>query len=121
LLIINLLACFCLAQPSQPNSADDSLSTPYNSHTEIINGDTSLIKSTDSLHIDSNGTVKISPNAIREQVKYRAIDSIRFDILKRKAYLFKDAVVEYEDIELKADYIEIDFSNNELYASGIAD
>ena len=30
-------------------------------------------------------------------------------------------MVKYEDMELHADYIEIDFKNNELYASGVAD
>ena len=63
---------------------------------------------------------KISPNAIEHIVTYNAVDSIVIDIRNRKAYLFKTAVVYYEDMELHADYIEIDFKNNELYASGIA-
>lgn len=121
LLIINLLAYFSVAQPSQHAMANDTLSSLLNPHSEIANKDTLLSKVVDSLQIDSNKVLKISPNAIHELVKYRSEDSIRFDILHRKAFLFKDAVVEYEDIELKADYIEIDFSKNELYASGVAD
>ena len=30
-------------------------------------------------------------------------------------------MVQYEDMELRADYIEIDFIHNELYACGVAD
>lgn len=62
-----------------------------------------------------------SNNAITSIIPYTSADSIVFDMKERKAYLFHDAKVDYEDMTLEADYIEIDFSNNELYASGIAD
>ena len=75
----------------------------------------------DTLQNDSISPKRMSPNAIKEKVKYDAEDSIRFDLKRRKAYLFNKAVVEYEDMVLEADYIEIDFKKNELYASGVAD
>ncbi len=63
----------------------------------------------------------ISSNAIASTVEYSAKDSVVNDLQRRFTYLFGDAVVRYEDMELRADYIEIDFQNNELYACGVAD
>ena len=65
-------------------------------------------------------TNKISPNAIKSVVTYQCADSICFNLEVKKAFLFKDGKTNYEDMELQADYIEIDFQLNELYASGIA-
>lgn len=121
LLILNLLAVNLDAQPSRSKIRD------------TINVDSSILTSDSLFRADSHEILpdssqkdsiilkKKSPNAINSEVKYKGADSIRFDIANRKAYLFKNAVVEYEDIILEADYIEIDFSKNELYASGIAD
>ena len=80
----------------------------------------------DSLQLDSllkaaNNAKKLSPNAISQIVYYSAADSTVNDLQRRYTYLFGDAVVKYEDMELRADYIEIDFRNNELYASGVLD
>ena len=80
----------------------------------------------DSLQLDSmlraaRTPKKISPNAIDKIVYYSAADSTVNDLQRRYTYLFGDAVVKYEDMELRADYIEIDFRNNELYASGVLD
>ena len=63
----------------------------------------------------------ISSNAITSIVKYSARDSVVNDLQNRYTYLFGDAMVQYEDMELRADYIEIDFANNQLYACGVAD
>ncbi|MBQ6072080.1 MAG: LPS-assembly protein LptD [Bacteroidales bacterium] len=64
---------------------------------------------------------RISHNAVKSVVFYSAKDSTVNDLNRRYTYLFGDAVVKYEDLELRADYIEIDFKNSELYASGVAD
>ena len=64
---------------------------------------------------------RISQNAVKSVVFYSAKDSTVNDLNRRYTYLFGDAVVKYEDLELRADYIEIDFKNSELYASGVAD
>ena len=63
----------------------------------------------------------ISSNAITSVVKYSARDSVVHDLQNRYTYLFGDAMVQYEDMELRADYIEIDFEHNELHACGVAD
>ena len=88
--------------------------------------DTSIHALPNPMYADSTDTVRptpkvISPNAITSLVEYSAKDSVVNDLQRRYIYLFGDAVVKYEDMELRADYIEIDFKNNELYASGVAD
>lgn len=75
----------------------------------------------DSLAKNPKSVKRNSSNALNSIVTYSAKDSTVNDLQARKTYLFGDAVVKYEDMELRADYIEIDFKNNELFASGVAD
>ena len=64
---------------------------------------------------------KISRDAIEKRVTYEAQDSIVVDLKNRITYLFGNAVVYYDDLELRADFIQIGFEDQELYATGIAD
>lgn len=59
--------------------------------------------------------------ALKTKVEYHAKDSLRFDVLGKKVYLYNDAEIHYEDITLKANYIEIDWSTNTLFAKGLPD
>lgn len=101
-----------------PDSLKEFVAEPLSIDTFLQHNDT---LGAISLPADSSSPKKLSKNAIREKVKYNATDSIRFDLKNRKAYLFNKAVVHYEDMVLEADYIEIDFVNNELYACGVAE
>ncbi|NOY36057.1 MAG: LPS-assembly protein LptD [Chlorobi bacterium] len=58
---------------------------------------------------------------IEDRVTYSAEDSLNFDLDLRKAYLYGNSHVSYQDIDLTADYIEIDFNINEVYATGLPD
>ena len=69
---------------------------------------------------DTNGK-RLSKDALDNLVTYEAHDSIVIDMKNRKTYLFGNAVVYYEDLELRADFIEIGFNSQELYATGVAD
>ena len=75
----------------------------------------------DSLDTVPHSPKRISPNAITSVVQYSAHDSVVNDLQNRYTYLFGDAVVKYDDMELRADYIEIDFENKQLYACGVTD
>ena len=87
----------------------------------------------DSTYIDSLGlqteisdsatidAMPISPNAVTAIVDYFAQDSVEFNIRNKKALLFNNTELLYEDIELKSHYVDIDFSKNELHAEGIPD
>jgi hypothetical protein len=85
-----------------------------------------LVTSDDSLQILDTVAVEdtllqISKDAITSPVDYYAEDSIQFDIKNKKSYLHHLVKVNYEDIQLTSNYMEIDFDNNELFAKGIAD
>ena len=75
----------------------------------------------DSAAVSPQSSKIISSNAITSVVKYSARDSVVHDLQNRYTYLFGDAMVQYEDMDLRADYIEIDFEHNELHACGVAD
>jgi len=57
----------------------------------------------------------------KSKVKYDALDSIVYDLEGEKVYMYGTAHITYEDIDLKADYIELNFSNRNLFACGTKD
>jgi len=91
---------------------------------QMLAGDTLLlpidtpVQATDSLSMTKKKPAK---DGLEAPVKYHARDSIRFSVDLKKVYLFGDAQINYQDIELKADYIEIDQETKEVYAIGVAD
>ena len=122
LLIISIINNCVFAQSI--NSDGDSLRISLNSDTIFpqLTYTISDTLSTDSLSTDSLPSgKKISKNGLEHTVTYDAKDSIHFSIKNKVAYLFNEAYVLYEDMSLYAYYIEIDFANNELYASGALD
>ena len=52
---------------------------------------------------------------------YDASDSMHFDILNQRVLLYGGAFIKYEKTEIKADFIEIDWANNQIYARGRID
>ncbi|MBO4402732.1 MAG: LPS-assembly protein LptD [Bacteroidales bacterium] len=63
----------------------------------------------------------LSKNALKEKIRYEASDSVMMDLKGKKAHLFHDTKVKYEDVELTSDQIRIDFDSNMVYAEGTAD
>ena len=70
---------------------------------------------------DTVPTTQPSRFALEAKVEYKSADSLFFDLINNKTYLFYNAEIQYQNINLKADYIEIDFSTNTLFASGLPD
>ncbi len=58
-----------------------------------------------------------SQDGLNAPVKYEAKDSIVANIPKQIVQLYGEAIVEYEDIRLTADYIEINLTTNEVTAT----
>ena len=73
----------------------------------------------DTLKKDSNGDSENS--VIKSKVTYNSRDSIRFDMSNQKVFLYGDAKVIYEDMEIKAGYIEFDMEHNIVFAHGARD
>ncbi|MFW5707510.1 MAG: putative LPS assembly protein LptD [Bacteroidota bacterium] len=55
------------------------------------------------------------------QVDYSARDSIRFDVRRQVVHLYGEADLKYGNIHLTAEYVNLDFRKNELFAVGMPD
>lgn len=77
--------------------------------------------SRDSLPTVPMATYRISQTGLEAPVFYPAKDSTIFDNAAGKAILYGDAKVTYQEITLQANYIEIDYRNEIIIASGYPD
>lgn len=78
----------------------------------------------DSLQIDPDSlftTQEKKRTTIDAQVIRTATDSILQDIRQRKVFMYGNATIKYQDIEIKAAYIEVDFKTNSIFARGVTD
>jgi lipopolysaccharide assembly outer membrane protein LptD (OstA) len=80
----------------------------------------SNIVSVDSL-APSENSKKEKKKPLDSEVSYKAKDSILFDLETKILYLYGDAEVLYENIEMKAAYIELNMEKKTVYAIGMAD
>ncbi len=65
--------------------------------------------------------MRISPDAVDQLVKYRASDSVAMDLSTRRAFLYSNGVIDYGDMILEANRIEVDFGKQTLHAYGTTD
>lgn len=63
----------------------------------------------------------VSKDALSSKLKYNATDSMIFNVIDQNAFLYGKAEVYYEDIVLKADFIEINWSSQVVHATGTRD
>jgi len=99
----------------------DSVNISIKDSNYIDNKDTLSYK---SLHYKKDTTIKKQRpkgDMLKDNIDLSAKDSTIYSIDGRKIYLFGEAFIKYEDIELKAAYIEIDLTENVIYAEGVKD
>jgi len=98
---------------------DSSLNVPSaKSDTSLLNDSTSAT----SGKVDSVKVVKKKKKSdIQSPVKYSANDSLIFDMGSQKVRMYKGAVIDYTDIELKADDIDFDMVKQTVQAQGALD
>lgn len=70
--------------------------------------------------VNRTDTVKVSTEQLEDVVETRA-DNIRNDIPKKMTYLNKKAQVKYQDMQIDADYISIDWQRSMIFARGELD
>ena len=70
---------------------------------------------------DIDTLMRISPDAVDQLVKYKARDSVAMDLSTRRAFLYSDGKIDYGDMILEADRVEVDFGNQTLHAYGTTD
>ena len=68
-----------------------------------------------------NDSVKPKEEFLTDIVTYKAKDYTSFNRKEQKLYLYNEAEIFYEDMEIKAGIIVIDYSKNEVYAGRIKD
>ena len=71
---------------------------------------------TDTLPVKSKAA-----SGFTSQVKYNAVDSIRFDHVNNVIHLYGEARIIYGDFQLDANYIRLDQKNNLAFAKGYTD
>lgn len=70
---------------------------------------------------DSLAHAKKKRSALDEPVKYVASDSVVYLMGEKRAYLYGDATVDYMDINLKAERIEMSLDSSLVHAVGVLD
>ncbi len=75
-------------------------------------------KERDSIKIDS---VDSKPTLLLDKIKYKAKDYVRINQKEQKIYLYNEAEIYYQDTELKAGVIVMDYVKNEVYAGRLKD
>ncbi|PRX55320.1 putative LPS assembly protein LptD [Flagellimonas meridianipacifica] len=77
----------------------------------------------DSIPLDSvqSDTVPKKEAALLDQIKYKAKDYVKLSQSENKIYLYDEAEIYYQDTELKAGIIVLDYIANEVYAGRIKD
>ncbi|MFR9562215.1 MAG: putative LPS assembly protein LptD [Rikenellaceae bacterium] len=99
-----------------------------------MNGDRALLlppTSLDTLGADSLGVDSLGADSLKKDTterKTKALlddimtgnnkDSLYYDVLGQKVHIYDDGRVTYQSKTLKADYMEIDMTTNEIYAYG---
>lgn len=75
----------------------------------------------DSVVTDSVSAQVAKKPVLEATITYNAKDSIIVSLDGKKVYMYKEGQVNYEDIELTADYIVLDLNTKEVYAEGLPD
>lgn len=116
-----LLILLTLFTGMQVSRAQDTIAPASHDTLIIIPPATpdTLIISTDS--ISGKVIPGKSRSAIDAKVDYKAVDSISFNIREQKVFLYNKAVIDYEDIQLKAARVEINFKKSIVSAKGVND
>ena len=72
----------------------------------------------DSTTTDSTET---ESSFLLDKIKYKAKDYVRINQKEQKIYLYNEAEIYYQDTELKAGVIILDYVKNEVYAGRLKD
>ena len=68
-----------------------------------------------------NDTIQNNKPFILDKIEYNAQDSVKIDQKLSRIYLYNKANIKYQDMELKAGYIVLDYEKSEVYAGRIRD
>ncbi|NQY68159.1 MAG: LPS-assembly protein LptD [Flavobacteriales bacterium] len=95
------------------------VSTAQSNNNSVITNNDTIGVGIDSIA----NTIARDPNSstIEAKVFYEADDSLVFNLKEKKVYLYNNAEIKYETIELISDKISFDLTNNIVHAEGTKD
>ena len=104
-LLTNILFLVALSSFGQLNQKSDTISA-----IPVLVNDSTSILSNDSIPVlpIKESTDSVAKPLLEAIITYSAADSIIPDFENQKMYMYKNAVINYQNIELKADYIMLD-------------
>ena len=70
---------------------------------------------------EASSLQKVRRGGLDQIVEGKNSDSLYYDVVNRKVYIYNKGDVKYGDKALQADYMRINMSTNEIYAYGKAD
>lgn len=128
-IVVFLTMVSVIFQTLKAQELNDTISEPLrdipDTNIHQVLADTSNF--TDSLSIRDAGSdslvvsVKPKKSALDSEVHYTADDSIKVSLTGEKLYLYGNAQIVYQNIDLKAEYIELDYAREVVFAKGITD
>ncbi len=86
---------------------------------KVFKSNASLLKK-DTIHVDSI-PVKTPKETLSDIIDHSAEDYIQIDVVKNTTTLYNNAKLHYEDVDLEAGIIIIDYKKNLIIARGIKD
>lgn len=111
-LLTNIFLFVALSGFGQLNQESDTIS---------VSTDTSLINDSTLLNNAVSKPDSLKKPVLDAVITYSAQDSTIADFENQRVYMYKGGVVNYQSIELKADYIMLDLATKEVYAEGLPD
>ena len=100
-----------------------AVSNIYCQVTDSLAGNGNLAVPADTIPSGDAGQ-KRQGSKLEARIDYQAEDSIRMDFSSYKAYLYgnySNAELQYQQIELKSGYVEMDFRKSQVYSRGFTD
>ena len=117
--IFFLVALSSFGQQNQKSGKIPEVPVPV----PIFANDSILIPAKDSISVSPVVQIadSVAKPVLEDNITYSAVDSIIPDFENQKMYMYKKCVINYQSIELKADYIMLDLITKEVYAEGLPD
>lgn len=115
-LFINI---FCFSQELPPVN---KTITPTETEDDVIEISPNEVFTIPEKEVDSVSNDTIKPKeTLTDVVEYTADDYVKISRRKQQIHLYNNAEVIYDDMQINAGHIIIDYSKNEVYALGIVD
>lgn len=96
------------------------LTNPSCVYSQVVDSTLKAVDSVQKSQVDTLGNDSLSVSTdsdFKSKVEYSSEDSLLSDVDSQVVYLYGNAVVKYENMTLKADYIEVNLANKTLYST----